>query len=93
MKLAERPVVQPARWRVVWAGLTGRRDAAYVVEALFPVWCHRCRRTIQPGEHFSRVAMPGYVYCRAPVCGACRPVEQIADRDELPRTDHSPLPA
>jgi hypothetical protein len=33
------------------------------------------------------------VYCRVPVCGACRPVEQGAGWEEPPQTDHPPLPA
>jgi hypothetical protein len=70
---------QPAQqheWRKVgWTtGGPGRPHRVY--EALVPLRCHNCGRTIQPGERFSRVRLTRQGNYRRLFCRTCLPVEE-----------------
>jgi hypothetical protein len=46
-------------------------------EARVPLRCQCCRRTIAPGERFSRLRVESRTYERRPFCRTCRPVAPV----------------
>ena len=72
------PTQQWRRGGWVVRAADGKRARAF--EALLPLTCHRCRRTIQPGQYFSRVRLPTCTYERVPYCCGCLPVVEIAEQ-------------
>jgi hypothetical protein len=62
---------QRAGRKVGWTRGPGRPHRVY--EALVPLTCRECQRTIAPGERFTRPLGRSDAYDRRPVCRTCRP--------------------
>ncbi|HET7035054.1 MAG TPA: hypothetical protein VFI42_05165 [Thermomicrobiaceae bacterium] len=68
--------------KVAW----GKRDGGYPVcifEALVPLTCADCQRTIEVGERFTR-GTRGF-RTTLPICADCRQVEELPPGQQLSR--------
>lgn len=64
---------QPQSWRKV--GWTSQLRPRRVYQALVPLSCHNCHRSIRPGDLFTRPRLSKHSNLRILACRQCLPFE------------------
>lgn len=72
------------KWKVVGRRRSADGNVGQLLEAVQPIECYECGKTISPGELFTRRLRKGGGYAQFPLCEDSSPFERIDGNEQVP---------